>query len=130
MPPGENTYPPGDTTAYTILQAYTCRSNATTPTRRGRRGHFTGNIWENTQHAPYPWDFTASLHPYICIGWGLLQWLCQFFLYGIIGFFVSPKHCTLYAIYCKVVPPCRETQPIIAGQKHIGFMIFYIHLVL
>ncbi len=35
----------------------------------------------------------------------------------------TPKHCTLYVINCG------ETQPIIAGQKHIEFMIIYILLV-
>ncbi len=35
------------------------------------RGDNMANL--HIEDAPFPGDFTSSLHPYICIGWGLLQ---------------------------------------------------------
>ncbi len=70
-----------------FLQAYTCRSHAPVlfplPPPPGDVGTLLAIYGKMrliyTQHAPYPWDFTLSLHPHICFGWGFLQWLCQLF---------------------------------------------------
>ncbi len=69
-----------------FLQAYTCRSNAPVLFPLSPHPGYVGTLWAiygkilliYTPNAPYPWDFTSSLHPHICLGWGLLQWLCQF----------------------------------------------------
>ncbi len=44
------------------------------------------------------------------------------FLYGIIGFFISPEYNTLKSVPYRELTirwfPSEETKPIIAGQKH------------
>ncbi len=81
VPPGQTTYPPGDTTTsyYSSRHVHLdLMYQSYFHYRHPRRlADFTA-IWENTanlntQHAPYPWNFTSTLHPHICCGWGLLQ---------------------------------------------------------